>query len=44
MVFNVWQNCQKLGATALDLWSQFYPEYRAAAPVLCADDSYIRIL
>jgi hypothetical protein len=28
------QNCQKLGAATLDLWSQFHSEYQASAPAL----------
>lgn len=29
------QNCQKLGARALDLWLQFHPESHASVSVLC---------
>lgn len=29
---------QNLGTRALDLWSQFNPEYDALAPVLCVVD------
>jgi hypothetical protein len=44
IVLNGSPNCQKLGAQALDLWSQFHREYHASAPVLCVGDSCIRIL
>jgi hypothetical protein len=38
------QNCQKIRAIALDLWSQFHTEQRASAPVLCVGDSCVCIL
>ena len=35
---------KKLGPTALDLWSQFDPEYDTSPTALCVGDSCIRIL
>jgi hypothetical protein len=35
------ETCQKRGATAPDLWSQFNPEWHASYPFLCAGNCCI---
>jgi len=35
------QNCQKFGATSLDLWLQFHREWHASVPVPYVGDSCI---